>query len=110
MSIKKSRNAKINFGKVEVSDDDFAPSAVRRRISIMIPEDVLEKLRQSANREGIGYQTLINKILRDKVSKSAESTSMNVSISKAQLRVLQQCLKEAVHDAIDVPKARHSAR
>ena len=55
----------IRYGNVEVSDDDLAPDAVRRRISIMVPEDVLARLKTMAGKQGIGYQTLINQILRD---------------------------------------------
>lgn len=58
----------ITFGDVEVSDEDFEPHNVRRRISIMIPEGVLAKLRQIAAAEGKGYQTIANEILREAVS------------------------------------------
>jgi len=36
-----------------------------RRISIMIPVEVLDRLEHLADKEGIGYQTLANRILRD---------------------------------------------
>ncbi len=65
MSIKRAKAARIKYGKVEVSDEELSPSAVRRRISILIPEDVLARLRKFATEEGTGYQTLINRILRD---------------------------------------------
>jgi len=55
----------IRYGNVEVSDEDLAPGAVRRRISIMVPEDVLTRLKAMASKEGTGYQTLVNQILRD---------------------------------------------
>lgn len=57
-------NPNIVYGDVELSEEDFAPENVRRRISIMIPEDVLATLRAQAAKEAIGYQTLINQILR----------------------------------------------
>lgn len=63
--LKIKKGAKIEYGNVGVDDVDFSPAATRRRISIMIPEDVLIKLRAKAADEGTGYQTLINTILRD---------------------------------------------
>jgi len=60
-----STKSKIRYGNVEVSDDELAPEAVRRRISIMVPEDVLARLQKRAQREGLPYQTLMNQILRD---------------------------------------------
>lgn len=71
MSIRKARNAKIEYGSVEISEDAFTPRAVRRRISIMIPEDVLARLRADATAEDMGYQTLINRLLRDATSKGS---------------------------------------
>lgn len=59
---------KITYGDVEVSDDILSPEATRIRISIMIPGDVLDGIRAMAAKEGIKYQTLINKLLRDAVA------------------------------------------
>lgn len=36
----------------------------RRAISVRIEEDILEKLKNKAKKAGIGYQTLINDILK----------------------------------------------
>lgn len=54
------------MGDVEMLPD-VKPTA-RLRISIMIPEDVLEDLRKIAADEGLPYQTLINQILRNAVN------------------------------------------
>ena len=37
----------------------------KTRITIMLDNDVLEAYRKRADREGMGYQTLINKTLRE---------------------------------------------
>lgn len=55
----------IEPGQVKIPDDALAPSAVRRRISIMIPEDVLARLRADAAVGGMDLQTLINCILQN---------------------------------------------
>ena len=41
-----------------------AESKGKTRITIMIDNDVLENFRQQADTQGIGYQTLINQVLR----------------------------------------------
>lgn len=81
MSIKKAKNARIKYGAVEVSSDDLSPAAVRQRISILIPEDILSRLRKMAKKEGIGYQTLINRLLRDG---SAEKNSVVARLDRIE--------------------------
>lgn len=39
----------------------------KTRITIMLDNDVLEEFRQRAEKEGLGYQTLINQALRARV-------------------------------------------
>ena len=41
-----------------------AQSRGKTRITIMLDNDVLEEFRQRADKEGLGYQTLINQTLR----------------------------------------------
>lgn len=68
MSIKKSKNADIKYGKgVGLTEADFEPQNIRHRISIAVPEDVLMAFREEAKEEGIGYQTLMNRVLRSHV-------------------------------------------
>ena len=75
------RKGKIIDGDVEISDDELAPSAVRRRISIMVPEDVLARLKSMADERGIGYQTLANEILR---SSTDEKNSVSVRLDRIE--------------------------
>lgn len=44
-----------------------AESKGKSRITIMLDNDVLAAFRERANEEGIGYQTLINKALREAI-------------------------------------------
>lgn len=73
----------IRYGNVEISDDELAPSAARRRISIMIPEDVLARLRAMASRDGLGYQTLVNQLLRDATNEDNSVAARLERIEKA---------------------------
>ena len=66
MHIKKTKSADIQLGKKDVlKDSDFESKNIGHRISIVIPEDVLMLFREEAEDKGIGYQTLINQILRE---------------------------------------------
>ena len=69
MSIKTTKYADIVYSdKDKLSDEDFEPKNVKHRISILIPENVLNHDREMAQKEGIGYQTLINKVLRENMN------------------------------------------
>jgi predicted DNA binding CopG/RHH family protein len=69
MSIKKTKHADVKYGSKNIlKEQDFNQKNIGHRISIVIPEDVLMSLRENANEKKIGYQTLINQILREYVS------------------------------------------
>ena len=69
MSIKKNKTADIQYAKEDrLKDSDFEPRNVGHRISIVVPEDILMAYRKTASEEGIGYQTLMNKVLRDHIA------------------------------------------
>ena len=69
MSIRKTKNADIQYGKKDkLKESDFEPKNVGHRISIVVPVDVLMAFREQAGEEGIGYQTLMNRVLRSHLS------------------------------------------
>lgn len=55
----------------------------KTRITIMLDNDVLENFRLQAEKEGSGYQTLINKALRSSVG---EETSLTVDSLREVIR------------------------
>ena len=58
----------ISYGKKDLlSADDFKSPKIR--ISMMVDEDLLQTLKRKASEEGIGYQTLMQKILRESVGR-----------------------------------------
>ncbi len=87
MSTKSAKRGHIEYGDVEISDAELSPHAVRRRISIMIPEAVLAHLRRMAEDEDIGYQTMINRILSDATKGEESITTRLERIEKAVTRV-----------------------
>lgn len=92
MSIKKTKKALIRYAKKDVfREEDFNPQRIGHRISIVIPEDVLMSCRHLAKEKGIGYQTLINQILKREVSRGAmgKPISLEERLLKLEKIVLQ---------------------
>jgi BrnA antitoxin of type II toxin-antitoxin system len=48
------------------------PSTGKTRITIYLDDDILDSFRRQAEAEGIGYQTLINKILKTHLKEPAK--------------------------------------
>jgi len=51
------------------------PQKGKSRITIYIDDDVLEEFREQADRQGKGYQTIINDVLREYLGKANEPLS-----------------------------------
>lgn len=66
------------------------PAAGKRRITIMLDDDVIEHFRARAESEGTGYQTLINAALRAAVAaereRGGEAQPLTVEILRRVLR------------------------
>ena len=70
------------------------PSPGKTRITIMLDDDVIEHFRAQAEAEGIGYQTLINALLRKAVTSPKKSKSDQKPLTVATLR---RVLREELH-------------
>lgn len=70
------------------------PSPGKTRITIMLDDDVIEHFRAQAESEGIGYQTLINALLRKAVAAAKKRRVEDKPITVATLRrVLRETLR-----------------
>jgi uncharacterized protein (DUF4415 family) len=70
------------------------PSPGKTRITIMLDDDVIEQFRTQAEAQGIGYQTLINSILRKAVASPKKVKSDAKPLTVATLRkVLREELR-----------------
>jgi uncharacterized protein (DUF4415 family) len=70
------------------------PSPGKTRITIMLDDDVIEHFRVQAEAAGIGYQTLINALLRKSLMNSKKSKSDEKPLTVATLRrVLREELR-----------------
>ena len=65
--IKKSKNSKINYGKVSLPKDAFNSKETKFRVSMYLDLDVLDEVRKLAKKQGLPYQTFINQLLRERV-------------------------------------------
>jgi uncharacterized protein (DUF4415 family) len=60
------KNKNIQYGKKDLLPKDaFAPKNVKMRISIMLDLDVIDEFKARGAKQREGYQTLINKALRE---------------------------------------------
>jgi uncharacterized protein (DUF4415 family) len=70
------------------------PSPGKTRITIMLDDDVIEHFRAQAEAEGVGYQTLINALLRKALASSKKTKSESKPLTVATLRrVLREELR-----------------
>ena len=66
----------------------------KTRITMMLDDDVIEHFRAQAEAEGIGYQTLINALLRKAITLGKKSKSDQKPLTVATLR---KVLREELH-------------
>ena len=62
------------------------PSPGKTRITIMLDDDVIEHFRAQAEAEGVGYQTLINALLRKAAVNAKKSRPEDKPLTIATLR------------------------
>ena len=62
------------------------PSPGKTRITIMLDDDVIEHFRAQAEAEGVGYQTLINALLRKAVVSTKKLRADEKPLTVATLR------------------------
>ena len=68
----------------------------KTRITIMLDDDIIEAFRSKAETEGIGYQTLINRILRDATRDPKRQSADDRPVTVA---VLRKVLREELADS-----------
>ena len=69
-------------------------SSGKTRITIMLDDDVIEHFRAQAEAEGVGYQTLINALLRKAATSSSKAKPDAKPLTVAMLR---RVLREELH-------------
>ena len=69
-------------------------SSGKTRITIMLDDDVIEHFRAQAETEGVGYQTLINALLR---KASVEAVKAKPAAKPLTVAMLRRVLREELH-------------
>ncbi len=70
------------------------PSSGKTRITIMLDDDVIEHFRAQAEAEGVGYQTLINALLR---KASVDASKAKPEAKPLTVAMLRRVLREELH-------------
>lgn len=63
----KNKKKNIQYGNTDLSDEMFEPKNIKRRITLFLDLDALSEVKKRAKKDGIGYQTKINQLIRDAV-------------------------------------------
>ncbi len=69
-------------------------SSGKTRITIMLDDDVIEHFRAQAETEGVGYQTLINALLR---KASVDASKTKPEAKPLTVAMLRRVLREELH-------------
>jgi hypothetical protein len=69
-------------------------STGKTRITIMLDDDIIEHFRSKAEAEGVGYQTMINAVLREALEKVPRKGKDDRAVTVA---VLRKVLREELH-------------
>lgn len=80
---KKKKN-KVEYGNVDLPPDEFKKP--KWRVSMFIDQDVIDKAKEQASKEGIGYQTWLNQKLRETVLQEEGLASRVSKLEKAVFR------------------------
>ena len=72
------------------------PSPGKTRITIMLDDDVIEYFRNQAEADGVGYQTLINALLR-KAALGADTKK--IPAKPLTVATLRRVLREELHSS-----------
>jgi uncharacterized protein (DUF4415 family) len=70
------------------------PSPGKTRITIMLDDDVLEYFRIQAEADGVGYQTLINALLR---KATLDADTKKTAVKPLTVATLRRVLREELH-------------
>ena len=96
MTGKTKKKAPLSYGDKDVDLGDLMPHEIKIRISTMIDEDVVSKLKVMAKQKGTKYQTLINGVLKAFVENRLVSSALEASdgLETTVRRIVRQELRK----------------
>lgn len=84
----------IKYGNVELAEDEFLPKNVKIRVTTLIDEDVLIKLKDYAKRRGSKYQSVLNALLRAFFDNPASRTKVRGLSEERVRRIVREELRK----------------
>jgi predicted DNA binding CopG/RHH family protein len=85
----------VIYGNIEIDSDEFSPQKVKIRITTMIDEDSLLKLKEIAASRNVKYQTLLNQIVKSFVSNAQMRKPKEKTLTEERVRrIVRQELKK----------------
>lgn len=81
-----TKNKDIIVGKIEIDENEFSPQHTKIRVTTMLDEDALVGLKEIAQKKGVKYQTLLNKIVRSYVHDSHVSYEKKEELTEEAVR------------------------
>jgi len=87
-------NKDIEYGNVDLLEDEFDPKNVKIRITTLIDEDVLIMLKHYAKKRGGKYQTVLNSLLRAFFDKPTRSTKIKGLSEERVRRIVQEEIRK----------------
>jgi len=69
------------------------PSLGKSRMTIMLDDDIIEHSRAQAESEGVGYQTLINSILRKAVMGAGKAEAKPLTVATLAAFSVKNCTR-----------------
>jgi uncharacterized protein (DUF4415 family) len=88
----------IQYGYVELDENEFQPQNVKVRVTTMLDEDVLQGLKGIAEEKGVKYQTLLNRIVRSYVFQPRQ-------VYNTQQPLTEEAVRRIVKDELKKKKA-----
>jgi uncharacterized protein (DUF4415 family) len=82
----------IKYGAVEIAKNDLSPENVKIKVTTFVDQDVLRVLKERAAAEGVGYQTLLNRTLRQSIL-GEKSLPDRVKVLELDIKKIKQELQ-----------------
>ena len=90
-----TKNSKpITYGDVELDLDEFEPRKVKVRVTTLIDQDILIKLKEFASKKGDKYQSVLNSLLRSFFDKPPRSSKLQQLSEERVRKIVREELRK----------------
>lgn len=89
---KKPAALDIQYGNVNIAEEDFLPKNIKIRVTTFVDLDVVEALKAEAHKKKMKYQTLLNEILRERMF--SEETQSAIIVDREAIQKIMERLEK----------------